>query len=70
MGGAIGAVSPRVILRIGDGPFLLHRAFERFEEASRSAEAFAAAGYEVAMISATGRFLMAYEPRRRDRIAI
>ena len=35
----------------------------------RSAEAYAGAGFQVAMISATGRFLMGFEPRRQ-RIAV
>ena len=34
-----------------------------FNQAVRSAEAYAGAGFSVAMISATGRFLMAFEPR-------
>jgi hypothetical protein len=47
----------------------MHRAFNDFGQATRSAEAYAGAGFAVAMISATGRFLMAYEPRPQ-RIAV
>jgi hypothetical protein len=55
--------SPTVLLRITDGAYHMHRAFNEFGPAVRSAEAYAGAGFSVAMISATGRFLMAYEPR-------
>jgi len=41
----------------------MHRAFGDFSQAVRSAEAYAGAGFMVAMISATGRFLMGFEPR-------
>ena len=47
----------------------MHRSFSDFAQATRSAEAYAGAGFQVAMISATGRFLMAFEPRRQ-RIAV
>jgi hypothetical protein len=52
-----------VLLRISDGSFHMHRAFTEFKQAVRSAESYAGAGFSVAMISATGRFLMAFEPR-------
>ena len=51
------------MLRISDGSFHTHRAFNEYTQAVRSAEAYSGAGYFVAMISATGRFIMAYEPR-------
>lgn len=54
--------SPTVLLRITDGSFHMHRAFNDFGQAQRSAEAFAGAGYSVAMISATGRFLIGFGP--------
>jgi hypothetical protein len=41
----------------------MHRSFNDFSQAVKSAEAFAGAGYEVAMVSATGQFLMRFEPR-------
>jgi len=47
----------------------MHRSFGDFAQAQRSAEAYAGAGFRVAMISATGRFLMAFEPRNQ-RIAV
>jgi hypothetical protein len=47
----------------------MHRAFSDFSQAVRSAEAYAGAGFMVAMISATGRFLMCFEPRWQ-RIAV
>ena len=43
----------------------MHRAFSDFAQAVRSAEAYAGAGFMVAMISATGRFLMGFEPCRQ-----
>jgi hypothetical protein len=51
------------MLRISDGSFHMHRAFNEYTQAVRSAEAYAGAGFTVAMISATGRFIMAFEPR-------
>jgi hypothetical protein len=57
------STSPLIMLRISDGSFHMHRAFSEFNQAVRSAEAYAGAGFSVAMISATGRFLMAFEPR-------
>ena len=57
--------SPTVLLRITDGQFHMHRAFTDFGQAQRSAEAFAGAGYSVAMISATGRFLIGFDPRQQ-----
>jgi hypothetical protein len=55
--------SPTVLLRITDGTFHMHRAFNHYGQAVRSAEAYAGAGFTVAMISATGRFLMSFTPR-------
>jgi hypothetical protein len=55
--------SPTVLLRISDGSCLTHRAFSDFSQALRAAEAYAGAGFMVAMMSATGRFLMGFEPR-------
>jgi hypothetical protein len=57
------SLSPTILLRITDGTFHMHRAFNSFDQAHRSAEAYAGAGFSVAMISATGRFLMPFEPR-------
>lgn len=54
---------PTILLRISDGVVHMHRSFTSFPEAQRSAEAFAGAGFAVSMISATGRFLLAYEPK-------
>jgi hypothetical protein len=59
------SASPTIVLRISDGAFHMHRSFNDFAQAHRSAEAYAGAGFSVAMISATGRFLMAYEARGR-----
>jgi hypothetical protein len=56
--------SPTVLLRISDASFQMHRSFNDFTQAIQSAEAYAEAGFKVAVISATGRFLMAFEPRR------
>jgi hypothetical protein len=55
--------SPTILLRISDQSFHMHRSFNDFTQAIRSAEAYAGAGFNVAMISATGRFLMGFEPR-------
>jgi hypothetical protein len=57
------SASPTILLRISDGSVHMHRSFNDFPQAERSAQAFAGAGFAVAMISATGRFLMGYEPR-------
>ena len=57
------STSPVVLLRISDGSFHMHRTFSDFAQAVRSAEAYAGAGFLVAMISATGRFLMGFNPR-------
>ena len=57
------SVSPTILLRISDGTFHMHRSFNDFTQAVRSAEAYAGAGFTVSMISATGRFLMGFEPR-------
>ena len=61
--------SPTILLRVSDGTFHTHRSFTDFAQATRSAEAYAGAGFHVAMISATGRFLLQFEPRRQ-RIAV
>ncbi len=64
------SASPTLLLRISDGACHMHRSFNDFDQAVRSAEAFAGAGFAVSMFSATGRFLMGYEPKRRDRVAV
>jgi hypothetical protein len=61
--------SPTILLRVSDGTFHMHRSFNDFSQAVGSAEAYAGAGFNVAMISATGRFLMSFEPRTR-RLAV
>jgi hypothetical protein len=57
------SASPTVLLRISDGSCRMHRAFSDFSQAVGAAEAYAGAGFMVAMISATGRFLMGFQPR-------
>ena len=52
--------SPTVLLRISDGSCRMNRAFSDFSQAVRAAEAYAGAGFVVAMVSATGRFLMGF----------
>lgn len=59
------SVSPTIVLRISDGTSHMHRSFSDFNQACHSAEAYAGAGFSVAMISATGRFLMSYDPHRQ-----
>ena len=61
------SASPTILLRISDGSVHMHRSFNDFAKAVRSAEAFAGAGFSVAMMAATGRFLMGFEPRKGDR---
>jgi hypothetical protein len=61
--------SPTILLRISDQTFHMHRSFNDFAQANRSAEAYAGAGFTVAMFSATGRFLMAFEASRH-RVAV
>jgi hypothetical protein len=63
------SVSPMILLRISDGTFHMHRSFNDFSQAVKSAEAYVGAGFSVSMISATGRFLMGFEPRG-ERIAV
>jgi len=58
-----GSGSPTVLLRITDGDTVMRRAFSDFAQAVDAAEAYAGAGCWVAMISATGRFLMTFQPR-------
>ena len=55
--------SPTILLRISDGLIHVHRSFSDFDQANRSAEAYARAGFNVAIISATGRFLMGFYPQ-------
>ena len=57
------SMSPTVLLRISDGPHQIHRAFSDYRHALRAAEAYAGAGFVVAMVSATGRSLMRFQPR-------
>jgi hypothetical protein len=57
------SASPTVLLRISDDSCQICRAFSDFSQAVCAAEAYAGAGFMVAMISATGRFLMGFEPR-------
>jgi hypothetical protein len=61
--------SPTVLLRISDGSYQMHRAYSDFSQALCAAEAYAGVGFMVAMISATGRFLMRFQPRWQ-RIAV
>lgn len=63
------SVSPTILLRISDGTFHMHRSFTDFDQSFTSAEAYARAGYSVSMISATGRFLMGFDPRG-ERMAV
>ena len=63
------STSPTILLRISDGHFHMHRSFSDFSQAYRSAEAYASAGFRVSMISATGRYLLGFEPRGR-RVAV
>lgn len=56
--------SPTVVLRISDGTRLMRQVFADFGQASRSAEAYAREGFMVDMMSATGTFLMDFEPLR------
>jgi hypothetical protein len=63
------STSPTILLRISDGAVHMHRSFSDFSQAYRSAEAYAGAGFTVSMISATGRYLMGFEPRGQ-RIAV
>jgi hypothetical protein len=55
--------SPTVMLRISDGSRSMRRTFSDFSQAVHAAEAYAGAGFMVAMVSATGRFLMGFQPR-------
>jgi hypothetical protein len=57
--------SPTVVLRISDGTRSTRQVFTDFGQAFRSAEAYAREGFLVDMTSATGRFLMDFEPIRR-----
>jgi hypothetical protein len=57
------STSPTVMLRISDGSREMRRAFADFGQAIQSAEAYAGAGFMVDVVSATGLFLMGFEPR-------
>jgi hypothetical protein len=57
------SVSPTILLRISDGPYRVHRTFTDYDQAVHAAEAYAGAGFTVSMVSATGRFLMDFQPR-------
>lgn len=58
--------SPILVLRIHDGPFQACRVFADFHGAIRCAEAYVDIGCRVDLVSATGRFIMRFEPRRRE----
>ena len=64
------SASPTILLRISDGSVHMHRSFNDFTQAVQSAEAFAGAGFSVAMMAATGRFLMGFEPKKGDRASV
>jgi hypothetical protein len=64
------STGPMILLRISDGSVHMHRSFNDFPQAERSAQAFAGAGFAVAMMSATGRFLMGFEPKGAARVAV
>jgi hypothetical protein len=55
--------NPTVLLRITDGTNYMHRVFDDFADAVKSAEAFAGAGFAVSLVSATGQFLCGFEPQ-------
>lgn len=57
------SASPTVLLRIRDDAIEMRRSFSDFAQAVLAAEAYAAAGFTVGMISATGHFLMDFQPR-------
>jgi hypothetical protein len=57
--------SPTVLLRISDGSTQIRRTFTDFSQAVGAAEAYSKAGFMVAMVSATGRCLMVFNPRRQ-----
>ena len=65
MGKFARSASPTIMLRISDGSVHMHRSFNDFAQAVRSAEAFAGAGFTVAMMSATGRFLIGVRAKGR-----
>jgi len=58
--------SPTIVLRIHDGAGRTCRAFTDFSRAVRCAEAYAEVGFMVDLVSATGRFIMGFEPRRHE----
>jgi hypothetical protein len=51
-----------VLLKISDGDTVMRRAFADYGQAVDAAEAYAGLGFWVAMVSATGRFLMVFAP--------
>jgi hypothetical protein len=57
------SMSPTVLLQISDGPCRIHRAYCDFDQAVRAAEAYAGVGFAVNLVSATGQYLMGFEPR-------
>jgi hypothetical protein len=57
------SLSPTILLRISDGSCRVHRTFTDYDQAVLAAEAYARAGFMVRMVSATGRFLMGFQPR-------
>jgi hypothetical protein len=57
------STSPTVLLRISDESCQIKRTFSDFGQAVSAAEAYAGAGFVVSMISATGRFIMGFQPR-------
>jgi len=61
---------PTILLRISDGSVHMHRSFNDYPQAEKSALAFAGAGFDVAMISATGRFLIGFEPRGKAQASL
>jgi len=70
MAAATRSTSPTLLLRISDGSYHMHRSFNHFDQALHSAQAFAGAGFSVAMISATGQFLMSFEAKKEGCTAI
>lgn len=59
------SLSPSVVIRISNGTLHTHRAFCDYAQAVKSAEAYAGAGFSVAISSATGQFLFGFEPEGR-----
>jgi hypothetical protein len=59
--------NPMVVTWISCGTTRMGREFNDFDQAVKSAEAFANAGFVVEVVSATGQFLMGFEPRMKRR---